>query len=362
MQSRCAHLGRLTASAVATLVALAGSAHAERGTKPVILHQGAIGTLEPESARLVDPNEAGSPYAGVASLFVGGEGLATGAAISRWHILTAAHCFDLDNDGRLELAGDVAIFFNVAGDHSHVILPEEIKSITPHPDFSGFLNPTVHDDLAVITLWAPLPVEIPTYSIYRGAPEIGEVVELVGYGETGDGVDGYVPGSGFITTKRVGANVVDALYADDETKGVAELWKFDFDGPIGNGPLGGPGLGAEVEATLGEGDSGGPGFIVDDGERLLFSVNNFVAGPGQDGRFGSSGGGVILSAYASWIDGFLDGETDFDLNRDGVVSGLDLMQVLDVWGEDAPKADFNRDGVVNSADLARIVRVLEQAE
>ena len=207
-----------------------------------------------------------------------------------------------------------------------------------------------------------MPVGIPTYEIFRDEPTIGDVIELVGYGEAGDGVDGYIAGSGFITIKRVGANVIDALYADDETGDVAELWKFDFDGPVGNGLTGGPTLGAEIEATLGEGDSGGPGFLVEDDRRYLFSVNNFVAGPGLDGRFGSSGGGVVISAYASWIDGFLLQIEDYDLNRDGAVSGMDLLHMLGVWGEDSPAADFNHDGVVNAGDMARLIRAVEQQD
>ena len=40
-----------------------------------------------------------------------------------------------------------------------------------------------------------------------------------------------------------------------------------------------------------------------------------------------------------------------DINRDGIVNGVDLAYILERWGSDDPLADLNGDGQVDSADL-----------
>jgi hypothetical protein len=138
---------------------------------------------------------------------------------------------------------------------------------------------------------------------------------MVGYGRSGDGVSGYTTNASF-TVKRVGFNNADQFLADDEGTGINEVFVFDFDFPNDSyanyaNYIGGLSLGNQIEATFGPGDSGGPSFIYQDEQWLLAGVNTFggsfvsdelVTGP-EFPFFGSGGGGMVVSAYAEWIDG-----------------------------------------------------------
>ena len=114
---------------------------------------------------------------------------------------------------------------------------------------------------------------------------------------------GYTTGASF-TVKRVGQNVANLGILDDEGGGAVEVFAFDFDGPSGNGPVGGSTLGNAIETTLGGGDSGGPSFVFQDGGYKVAGVNTFVAqfiGGPAPALFDSAGGGMIVSTYADWI-------------------------------------------------------------
>jgi hypothetical protein len=264
----------------------------------------------------IDPNSTDSPFAGVGSIQVQTKAtsfIGTGTVIGKRSVLTAAHVVDLNNDGKVDgRDGAQGVYFilNVGGDQTAKIA---VTGFRIAPDFSGFNHPAVNDDLAVLTLAEDIPEGIPIYSLPTSELEAGTVLTLVGYGRAGDGLHGYTA-SATPSVKRVGANTADAFYGQDD-KGrpdANEVFRFDFDGPTGKGPLGGPTLGNDKETQLGGGDSGGPAFSVGDGGQLtLVGVTSFTQGANAP-RFGSMGGGINLYAYQSFLWpalGLSDGST-----------------------------------------------------
>jgi hypothetical protein len=343
---------------LAALVILlaAGVSGAGADIRPTIMAGDRFGEPPDWPDDRIDPNLPSSRYGGVVSLQFGGTGVSSGIVISPYHILTAAHSFDSDYDGENDHGRNVTVNFNLDGDLSQVIEPPFIREVDLHPDFTGFNQPSVLDDLAIISMHWPLDDDVPMYDVFRGEPSPADRVELVGYGRSGDGKWGYsLPSSP--TVKRRGSNTIDAWLIDDEGTGIRQGYEYDFDGPDGNGPMGGSSLGNEIETIHGPGDSGGPAFIDVAGELQVYGVNTYVREGAGD--FGTIGGGQLVTGYVSWIDSFLaqTSHIDGDINWDGLVDERDLTIFLPTFdgmaGQPgyAPGSDFNRDGLVNLSDL-----------
>ncbi|MFM8251567.1 MAG: trypsin-like serine protease [Planctomycetota bacterium] len=268
----------------------------------------------PDSPNLrVDANVDTSPFGGVGSITINTRRsgyICTGTPVSSIHIVTASHCIDINSDGKSNSKdGITGITFNIndAGTYSSRIAA---TSWVTHPDFTGFNRPSVNDDIAIITLSQPIPATVPRYGLFTGSLA-GQTITMVGYGQSGDGINGYTVNASY-TVKRVGQNVVDAFYAQDDAGRTAanEVFRFDFDRANGtNGPLGGPSLGNLTETTLGGGDSGGPSFVFDGTNYLLAGVNTFSQSNGTIAapKFGSLGGGMAIPAYADWINSVVGG-------------------------------------------------------
>jgi len=260
----------------------------------------------------IDPNSPSSPYAGVGAIEVVAKGasfIGTGTVIGKRYVLTAAHVVDMNNDGKVDRKdGLQGVYFvlNADGDQSSRIA---VTGFSVNHDFTGFGRPSVNDDVAILMLAEDVPDDVPIYSLPQTDLKAGTAITMVGYGRSGDGADGYsTPASPFV--KRVGQNTVDAFYGQDD-KGRPqgnETFRFDFDGPAGNGPLGGPTLGNGQESQLGAGDSGGPAFATVDGQLVLVGVTSFTQGANAP-RFGSMGGGANLYPYASFVNSILDGSS-----------------------------------------------------
>jgi hypothetical protein len=284
---------------------------------PVIMAGYLKGSPADSPGERVDPNTVESPFAGVGSILISTAKttrIGTGAAIGPRHILTAAHVVDLNADGRVDAKdGTNGVYFvlNYGENLSHRIAVSEFDL---HPDFTGFNRPAVNDDIAVLTLAEDLPEGVPIYSLPTSDLLSNTQLTMVGYGRSGNGVQGYTTLAN-PTVKRVGGNMVDGFYGqDDRDKPAAnEVFRFDFDGPKGNGLLGGPTLGNDVETQLGSGDSGGPSFVVKpDGGYVIVGVNSFVQGLYAP-KFGSMGGGMNVYSYLSFIASVLPAELDRDL-------------------------------------------------
>lgn len=278
----------------------------------------------------IDPNLPTSAYTGVGSLLVNDTYISTGVAISPYHVLTTAHSLDLEgDDGEIDVFPEAVILtFNIDGDQSLQIAASDLAI---YPDYTGF-DSSFQNDLAIITLSEPLPDSVTIYPIYTEPLPAQTIITMVGYGTTGDGVQGQIPGSASLDTKRVGQNQVEDLSRlASRVAWSDEIFLFDFDAPDGSTNtlkrLGsGSGLGNDVETTLGPGDSGSPSFVTIDGVTYLAGINTFsidsrrFSNPetGSPGLFGSVAGGVLLSDpdKLAWINSFLD-----PLSQPGSLSG-----------------------------------------
>jgi hypothetical protein len=268
-------------------------------------------------SKRVDPNTATSPFAGVGSLRIsasdGTTYICTGTPIDPVHVLTAGHCVDIDDNGIPDITG---LTFNLNLDTDpgtdQVDLAIPAAAWQTNPNFSGFSSPSINDDLTVVTLATPLPANVPTYPLVAADMVAGSThLYMVGYGQSGDGVKGYYVNPSF-TVKRVGENMADAFYGQDDAgqPTAKEVFRFDFDGKQRNtNTWGGGTLGNDNETTLGGGDSGGPSFVLIDPlhpglatSYALAGVNTFTQGFNAP-KFGSLGGGINVFPYESWILG-----------------------------------------------------------
>lgn len=253
----------------------------------------------------VDANTASSPWAGVGAITING-GVYSGALIDSTHVLTAAHVVG----GQVDAPGNVNFSLNVGGDLTQTL---SASAITLYPGFTGTTpgaDGVWHDDLAIITLSAPVTGGVPTYGLYGGSLS-AQTITLVGYGGGGDGVNGATSGAN-ASVKRVGQNRVDLQLVDDDGGSSNEVFVFDFDGPtrttnyFGNANLtSNQTLGATIEAQYASGDSGSPVFVNDHGVWKIAGIGTFNGSTtgvtGSNVLFGSIGGGTIVSSYMPWI-------------------------------------------------------------
>ena len=218
----------------------------------------------------------------------GGNYRGSAVALSSEWVITAGHNVDLNDDGMPDAGWGGT--FHLPGYGSFAV-----GQAYTHPSFTGFANPSVNDDLALLHLTVPLPIGM-VYPTLGGAG-IGDVITLVGFGRSGYGSYGYTT-SASLTDRRLGSNVIDSFQPDDEGSGRAEVFRYDFDAPATTGLTGGS-LGNDMETIIGPGDSGGAALKRTANGWELVGINTFTEGYG--GRFGDTGGGVLVDPYQDWI-------------------------------------------------------------
>jgi hypothetical protein len=283
----------------------------------------------------VDENVPSSPFAGVVSINPisdDGSYLCSGVVISDRHILTAGHCADDDDDGQANL--DLAQTRIVFNHQASPVIYTGIDAVDLHPDYTGFNNPAINDDIAVITLGEPIPAGVPIYPMVDEPFVHVEGIIMAGYGRSGNGVTGDTVGASFFV-KRTGQNLVTRAQLDDEGSGLLEVFAYDFDGPDANTDAYGDGnsLGNFFETTIAPGDSGGPSFLWDDDgdavleidELTVFGINTFSGstGEGPDAPlFGSVAGGMAVASYRPFIDEIVPEPTALSLLAGGMMAML----------------------------------------
>jgi len=251
----------------------------------------------------IDTNSASSPWAGVGAVTINGS-VFSGALIDSQHVLTAAHVVSG------AALGSVGFTLNVGGDATQTLGASAIQVFPGYNGTTPGADGVWHDDLAIITLSAPVTGVVPTYSLFNGSLA-NQTLTLVAYGSGGDGVTGVTSGAN-ASVKRVGQNRVDVQLVDDDVVGstVKEVFAFDFDGPTvasnvygSNNPVNLT-LGANVEAQFAGGDSGSPVFVNDGGVWKIAGIaafNGSATTGGSNTLFGSIGGGTIVASYIPWI-------------------------------------------------------------
>jgi hypothetical protein len=298
---------------------------------PAIVAGDPNGTPPDSPANRVDPNVATSPFSGVVSInirYSGQSFICSGTLVSPTSVITAGHCVDTTGNGTLinihQAGNDVRVVFNATSSGAGAAVVTA-TAVSMNPNYQGFGNcPAgvggfcVNDDIAVITI--PLgsaPASAHIYPVWGADVDTGLLATMVGYGLSGDGINGYTVNPDF-RVKRSGQNVFDLFDLDDEQNflaGAKEVWYADFDGGGQDSfcTLFGvctPKLANNKETTLGGGDSGGPSFMLVNGQYVLVANNTFggtLSDDQIDGTFGTFMGGIVLSSYVDYLEGATNG-------------------------------------------------------
>ena len=232
----------------------------------------------------LDSDGAASAFNAVGALEIfsaGGNYYGSGIALSPHWILTAGHNVDISGNGLADAGNSYRFHLPDYGDFA-------VTTAHTPPSFTGFANPAINDDLALLYLASPLPLSLNYPGAILTATQSMEIA-LAGFGRSGFGSYGYTS-SATLTDRRIGWNLIDAFETDDEDGGFNEVFLYDFDAPTSPDSLGN-----DRESMIGPGDSGGPALVVTPDGLGLVGINTFTEGIG--GRFGDTGGGILVDPY-----------------------------------------------------------------
>jgi hypothetical protein len=256
-----------------------------------ILAGGEFDLPEDRPSLRLDPESTTSAFAAVGALEMTAGGrtyLGSAVAIAPGWVLTAGHNVDFNDDGRPD--SGLASTFHLPGFGGLAV-----TGFHTHPSFTGFGNPGIHHDLALLQLAAPLPGGL-AFPGLASTADVGGVLTLVGFGRSGYGSYGYTTTASLVD-RRIGFNTLETLEPSPGGDGL--LFRYTFHPP--DDPRS---LGNDRETIIGPGDSGGPAFIDSAGGLLLVGINTFTEGFG--GRFGDIGGGIALTANdLEWIQAII---------------------------------------------------------
>jgi hypothetical protein len=252
------------------------------------------GNLPDTAAARIDPNTTLSPWSGVVSVVIGGAPF-SGVVVGPRHVLTAAHVALNQNPANVTVVANTSATPTLLA----------VEAVTSYPT-AAF----PYDDLSLLRLVQPVPAGVAVYPVMDVAQPLGTRVTLVGYGGSGN--------------PATGASVAG-------TSSIKRRGLYDFDGPTGNGPIGGATLGNSVETSVVGGDSGSAAFVDTASGPALYGLNTAVINfsGAAAGAFGSGGTGMVLShaPYLSW----LTAQTNGSLSLSSQVGSADVP-ALAPWG------------------------------
>lgn len=235
----------------------------------------------------------------------------TGTLINSRTLLTAAHCMSIDTPPTFSYdfttLGNFSITFaadSVDGD------PLEVSGVIAHEGYDGDAT----NDIALIALDAPV-LTIDPVTLTTSAPQVGDVVHVVGYGLSGAAGRDIVVDNGnglefqnADNRRRVSYNYIDFV---GEIPGQGNLIVFDFDDPSAPEDFD-VGMGVPVSSTpvhplegaSAGGDSGGPMFLrLQDGRIVQVGVSQGGEDVNDtgDGNYTSLTTYTNVAAYLDWI-------------------------------------------------------------
>ena len=232
-----------------------------------------------------------SEYDSVGLMSWGG-GLASGVYLGDGWVLTAAHVAESSPDLNFELGGN----------------SYQSEEIYLHDGWSG--DAATGNDIALVKLTQDV-VGVEAARLYDGPVTedlsdtlIGAEATFVGYGRTGDGVNGAYINAG---NKHAGQNVIDAFGGDHPLlRDFSDhIFFADFDDPnaVSDGYSWSDDLTLALEYMIAPGDSGGGVFIEEDGETFLVGVNSFLLAHDSvtDSDYGDVAGLTHVPAFTDWI-------------------------------------------------------------
>lgn len=211
-----------------------------------------------------------------------------GVLIAPQWILTAAHATQWHPVTEVMLNGKCRKVEKLIVHKGYKPLPKELTTVGADvgPALAAL---AASDDIALIMLAEPV-TDVQPLQLYRGNEEVGKLMQVAGMGATGNGDTGQPPHSAHRTALRRAFNLVDS--ADARWLG------YVFDAGPGAHPLEGMG---------GNGDSGGPVLVEEQGEWKLAGLTAWTSaegkiGSGIPGKYGTRSYAVRVSRYLHWID------------------------------------------------------------
>jgi MYXO-CTERM domain-containing protein len=234
---------------------------AAMGCMDAPLLEGEVELGRQSSAIINGSLDQGHPAVGI--LHSGSTGC-TATLIGQRTLLTAAHCVT-NATSPDELLSPVEFLLD---DGTGLTADEVIV----HPEYQGGNK----SDLAVIRLSQPL-VNIKAVLLSHQALAVGDVVELIGFGKTGET-------TGQFGVKRQAMNTIGKI-----TSQIYSMYGAEH----GNG-------------NLCNGDSGGPTFITENGQEILVGIHST-----KGGACGQEGHDMRVDAFSAWIKDAAAGDVTF---------------------------------------------------